>query len=169
MRRICLDHLSGKVFEVLFPNSEVVLRCVCVCVLSVPLVVLAVIVPFSDVNMNVVCNVVFTDSDCELVEPQTISLSRKREASVVLESETEKAMDADGVNSPWTAREGVLIAKVEQYLEKSESIQVEISELEHFLLGPEDADISITSFAENARDEGGQSKFVLLDTPRGKG
>ena len=24
-------------------------------------------------------------------------------------------------------------------------------------------------FAENARDEGGYSKFVLLDTPRGKG
>ena len=38
-----------------------------------------------------------------------------------------------------------------------------------FLLGPEDADISITSFAESAGDEGGYSQFVLLDTPRGKG
>ena len=37
----------------------------------------------------------------------------------------------------------------------------EVSELEHLLLGPEDADISITSFAENA--------FLVLDTPRGKG
>ena len=57
------------------------------------------------------------------------------------------------------------IANMEKYLETSESIQVEISELEHFLLGPEDAVISITSFAENARD----CKFVLLDAPRGKG
>ena len=36
------------------------------------------------------------------------------------------------------------------------------------MLGPEDADISITSFADNARDEGGNGKFVL-DTRRGKG
>ena len=43
-----------------------------------------------------------------------------------------------------------------------------IRELEFFLLGPGDEDISITSFADNARDEGGYSRFVLLDTRRGK-
>ena len=35
------------------------------------------------------------------------------------------------------------IANMEKYVEISESIQVEISELEHFFRGPEDADISI--------------------------
>ena len=40
---------------------------------------------------------------------------------------------------------------------------MEVSELEHFLL------VRITSFAENVRDEGGDSKFVLLDAPRGNG
>ena len=43
-------------------------------------------VPFSPAS--VVCDVVFSDSDCEHVKPQTFSLSRKREAIVVLESLT---------------------------------------------------------------------------------
>ena len=38
------------------------------------------------------------------------------------------------------------IANMEKYLETRESIQVEISELERFFLGPEDADISIHVF-----------------------
>ena len=33
----------------------------------------------------------------------------------------------------------------------------------------QDAEISIASFAEDARDDGGYSNFVLLDTHRGKG
>ena len=45
---------------------------------------------------------------------------------------------------------------------------MEINELEHFLFC-EDAHISIRSLAEDARDEGGESRFVLFDTPRGKG
>ena len=69
---------------------------------------------------------------------------------------------------PWTARERVDLDKMEKYVETTESIQVEVSELEHFLLLPDDADISIRSLAENARDEGGYSKFVLLNIPRGK-
>ena len=52
------------------------------------------------------------------------------------------------------ARERVLIAKMEQNLEKGESIQVATIELEHFLLGPEDADISNRSFAEKTREGG---------------
>ena len=81
--------------------------------------------------------------------------------------------DSDCV-SPETAKQ-VWLLKVRRkrwtsptwktYLEKNESIEAESSELEHLLLGPEDADISNTSFAENARD----CKFVLLDAPRGKG
>ena len=37
------------------------------------------------------------------------------------------------------------------------------------MLGQGDEDISTTSLAENARDEGGYSSFMFLDTPRGKG
>ena len=78
-------------------------------------------------------------------------------------------MELEDFNPPWTARERVVLEKMEKYFEKSESIKVEVSELEHFLLVPEDTDVSITSFAENARDEEGCSKFVLRGTPRGKG
>ena len=42
---------------------------------------------------------------------------------------------------------------MERYLEKTEQTQVEVSEMEHLLLGPGHEDVSITSFAENARDE----------------
>ena len=66
------------------------------------------------------------------------------------------------MDPPWTARERVLIDKMEQYLKKRESIQVEVTELKH-LLGPEDADVSIEAFVQSARDEGGRKKIALLD------
>ena len=47
-----------------------------VCVLVVPLSVLVVTVLFS--NVNVVCEVVFSGSDCEFVEPQTFSRKKTR-------------------------------------------------------------------------------------------
>ena len=53
-------------------------------------------------------------------------------------------------------------------MQRSTELQVDISKLEYFLLDPGDEDISVTSLAENARDEGGYSRFVLLDTRRGK-
>ena len=52
----------------------------------------------------------------------------------------------------WIVRERVLIDKMEQYLAKSESNQVEVTELEYYSLEPEDADICIELFAEGARD-----------------
>ena len=58
----------------------------------------------------------------------------------------------------------MFVDKIEQSLEESESIQVEITELEHYLLGPEDVDICIKSFAESAREERGGRKVALLDT-----
>ena len=59
---------------------------------------------------------------------------------------------------------------MKQYLWKSESIQVELTELEYYMLGPEDANICIESFAEGARDEFGCRKFVLLeDEGEGRG
>ena len=56
------------------------------CVLVSPHVVLVVTVPLSDVN--VVCEVVFSDSECEFVELETLSPSTKRDAIVALECET---------------------------------------------------------------------------------
>ena len=47
-------------------------------VLASPPVVLVVTVPFSGVTANVVCLVVFFDSDYELVQPQTFSLQKAR-------------------------------------------------------------------------------------------
>ena len=79
--------------------------------------VLVVAALFSDVNVD--CEVVFSDPDCEIVEPQNLSLSSTREASVVLERET-----TEDVNPPRTAPERVLVDKMEQYLEKSEGVQV---------------------------------------------
>ena len=53
-------------------------------------------------------------------------------------------------------------------MKESDTIKVEVIELEHFLLGPENA-FSFAKKKKNARDEGGYCKFVLLGTPRGKG
>ena len=76
-----------------------------------------------------------------------------------------EAVEVEDYDPPWTAPERVALDNTA----KSASIKVDVSELEHFLLEQEDSDISITSFAENGRDEGGFCKFVFLDTPRGKG
>ena len=52
-----------------------------VCVPAVPLSEPDVTFPFSNVNVD--CGVVPSDSERESVEPQTLSLSRKREAFFV--------------------------------------------------------------------------------------
>ena len=78
--------VSSNVFEVLCPVSEV--RSVGnfldlpFCVFASPPVVLVVTVPFSDVGVD--CEDVFSDSDCEHVDPQTTSLSRKNAKGVLL-------------------------------------------------------------------------------------
>ena len=73
--------------------------------------------------------------------------------------------EVEHTNPPWTARERTNFTNMVRYLEHGEQIRVEIIELEHLLLGTEDAGISIRSLAENARDERGYSRFALLDTP----
>ena len=75
----------------------------------------------------------------------------------------------EDANPPWNARERTFSVKMQSYSQKSEELQVGTSKLEYFLLGPGAEEISIVSFAENARDEGGYSKFVVLDTRRGHG
>ena len=91
IKRICPNRLSSKVFEVFCPASEMKgagnsLDC-SVRVPVVPPFVPVVTVPF--LNVNVVCEVDFCDLDCDFVQPQTFSLSRKREACVASECETE--------------------------------------------------------------------------------
>ena len=55
-------------------------------------------------NVNVVCDAVFSDSDCELVEPQTFSFSRTRMA---LECETETHIEGPLVEAvPESVRRG---------------------------------------------------------------
>ena len=72
-------------------------RCECLLCLRVHVVT----VPFS--NVNVVCGDVFSDSDCEFVEPQT-SLPENGEASMALECETE--MNIEGTARQSCARSG---------------------------------------------------------------
>ena len=103
---ICVDRLDGldvgrKVLEPFCSSSEVenvgISVNLSLCVLASPPVVPVVTVPFSDVNL--VCEAVFCDSDCEIVEPQTFSFSRKREASVALECETEMNIEGPPVRA----------------------------------------------------------------------
>ena len=78
---------------------------------------------------------------------------------------TRKAPNAGRSQWQWNARERVLIKSLENCLTKSEHIQV--GDLEHFSLSPEDGAISILSFAEISCDEGGRQKFAVLKTKRG--
>ena len=61
----------------------------------------------------------------------------------------------EDANPPWNARES--------YLQKSEKVQVVMSELDTFLIGL----VGIVSLDENAVDGGGYSRFVVLDARRG--
>ena len=75
IKRRCLDRVSSEVFDDFGSISEVE-SYEDSCVPAVPPSVPAVTVPFSNVDVDVVCEAVISDSDCEFVEPQTISLSR---------------------------------------------------------------------------------------------
>ena len=87
---ICVDRLDGldvgrKVLEAFCSSSEVenvgISVDLSLCVLASPPVEPVVTVTFSDVNL--VCEAVFSDSDCEIVEPQTfLSLSLQETRSV---------------------------------------------------------------------------------------
>ena len=98
------------------------------CVLVVPPFVPVVAALFSDVNVD--CEVVFSDPECEIVEPQNLSLSSTREASVVLERETTQTMEVEDVNPPRTAPERVLIDKVSNTWRKVKVSK--FTDLEHF-------------------------------------
>ena len=53
----------------------------------------------------------------------------------------------------WTARDRAVTGRMVQYLDKSESLQVGIEELEDCLLGPDELEFDIRHIALNARGE----------------
>ena len=55
----------------------------------------------------------------------------------------------------WNARDRTVIAKMEQYMNKSDSIKVEIEELES-LLGPEDLEVNLRQILRYASRKGGR-------------
>ena len=77
----------------------------CVCVPASSLVVLVVTVPSSDLNVD--CEVFLSELDCEFVEPRTFFyLSRKLEANVSLECETEMSFEGPPVKAETEAETG---------------------------------------------------------------
>ena len=52
----------------------------------------------------------------------------------------------------WSARERTVVARTEQYLEESQSLKVEVEELES-LLGPDDSDVDFRRILQETRDE----------------
>ena len=51
----------------------------------------------------------------------------------------------------WTARDRTFIARMQQYLNESDGMKVEIGELEHCLLGPEESEVAIRHIVMNAK------------------
>ena len=51
----------------------------------------------------------------------------------------------------WTARDRTVTARLEQYLNESDSVKVETEGLAHFLLGAEKSEVDIRHSATNAR------------------
>ena len=47
----------------------------------------------------------------------------------------------------WTARDRAVMARMKQYLDRIESLKVEIEELEYGLLGPEEAEVDMRHIA----------------------
>ena len=52
----------------------------------------------------------------------------------------------------WSARDSTVIARTKRYLEASQSMKVEIAELES-LFGPDDSDVDFRRIIEEARDK----------------
>ena len=107
------------------------------CVPAVSPFVLVVTVLFSDVT--VVCEVVFSNSDCEFVQPQTFSRSREREASVAFECETEvnfegppvRAVPASVRRSPTPQSAESVGSRAPQRLGKGPSVNpLEVNDME---------------------------------------
>ena len=58
----------------------------------------------------------------------------------------------------WNARERTIIARIEQYLERSFSLMVQVEAVEDLLL-PNDVDVDLRRILKEARDERGRNIF----------
>ena len=63
----------------------------------------------------------------------------------------------------WNAREGTIIARTRQYLERSFSVKVQVEALEA-LLGPDDVDADLRRILKEARDEQGRRIFETFSS-----
>ena len=63
--------------------------------------------------------------------------------------------------SPWSAQERTAIAKMEQYVNNSDCIKLEIDEVEEYSLGQEYLDVDVTHILRNATREGSFLKFSV--------
>ena len=111
--------------------------------------------------VTVMCAGVPSDSEWDFVEPQSSSFSKKRSVVCV---ESQEDMNYEGTpvkslpcrkrrmmtpmpqqsssssmeeGSPWSAQERTTIARMEQHVNKSECVKLEIAEVEDYSLGPE--------------------------------
>ena len=130
IKRRCRVLVSSDVFEECCPIDELesvviilVFRCVCVlAVSSHVLVVLDVLVSLSMVS--VLGEVVLSDFDCEVVEPQSVSFSRKRQAFFV-DSQGGLSIEGTLEKTPPVSREKineavlhhVVMTRMENYLD----------------------------------------------------
>ena len=64
--------------------------------------------------------------------------------------------------SSWNVRERTVIARMEQYLNASDCMKLEIEELE-LLPGPEDAEVNLRYILRNATRRGGRM-FEIFNT-----
>ena len=115
------------------------------CVPVVLPVVPAVTVLFSDVNVNGVSEVVFSDSDCDSVEPQTFLVQKTRSKCGF--GKWDGIVDRGRKSKP-------SVDCARRWTNSWRKVKVEISELEHFLPGPEDADMKNHVFRR--KREGGR-------------
>ena len=69
-----------------------------------------------------------------------------------------------GQGSSWNAHERTVIARMEQYLNASDCVKLEIEELE-LLLGPEDSEVNLRSFLADASRRCGRI-FEVVSTKK---
>ena len=63
----------------------------------------------------------------------------------------------------WTARDRVVIARMEQNLDQSDNLKVEVEELE-LLLGPEDSEVDLRYILMFARRKNGRRIFQIFSS-----
>ena len=105
----------------------------------------------------------FSDTDCEFVESQTFALSRsvtrlllKVKTRCISAEHWRKRLQHPGRRFAGSntevnmggLHETTVIEKMKHYLDRSESLEVDMEELEYYLLGPNDLDVDIRFLAQ---------------------